>query len=137
MVKRYFLISTNVALLIVILFSISVLADENNVGRKIYFFTNSGACPCQQRACDRAKPVAAEIRKRLAENVEFVELDYALQPEKTQVLTQKYKLFTFPAFLVVDAEGNELFKSQGKFNKHVIIAALEELGVIKKIESGE
>jgi len=103
-------------------------AEKSPTGVKFYFIIDSGACPCQKRACDQAKPIVAQIRNRLRETIEYIEMDYGIEPETTQQFMRKHKLFTFPVILAMDENDIELYKAQGELDRQKIHAELEKLG---------
>ena len=106
-------------------------AEKSPAGVTFYFLIDSGACPCQKRACDQAKPIVAQIRNRLRETIEYIEMDYGIEPETTQQFMHKHKLFTFPVILALDENDTELFKAQGELDRQKIHAELEKLGLYR------
>ena len=124
-----------IGLAVLLISCLFVLAPFNSdAGEKpkvtLYFLIHSGACPCQQEACNFAKPIAAFVQAHLAAGVEYKELDYGTRPETVEPLQRQYKIFTFPAFLAIDANKTELLKIQGRMRRDDVLKKLFDQGLI-------
>ena len=119
-------------LLLSYLFIFSPLASDAGEKPKVtlYFLIHSGACPCQQRECTSAKPIASFVQTHAAAGVEYKELDFGTRPETVEPLLRQYKIFTFPAFLAVDANKTELLKIQGRIRRDDVLKKLLDAGLI-------
>ncbi|MCC6160511.1 MAG: hypothetical protein IT350_20850 [Deltaproteobacteria bacterium] len=114
------------------LFALAAVARAGDAKTMVYFFTHSSGCDCTKRECKLAEPIAAEIQTGLAAGFEYRHLDYGEQPETVKPLMEKYKLFSFPALLVVTPQGSSLYQAQGKLRRQDVLAKLREIGVVKE-----
>lgn len=110
--------------------ALAVPAENQPVKGTVYFLVHSGACPCQQEMCLMAKPIAAQIQARLAAGYEYKSLDYGVRPDAVDPLMRRYKIFSFPVILVLDADSQEVFKVQMKIDRNEVLKKLQDLGVI-------
>jgi len=133
MIKRIALVFLLVS--VVCMPSVSVIRAENPPPKiTLYFLIHSGACPCQQEYCRQAKPLGAFVQTHLAPGVEFKQLDYGEMPETVDPLIRQYKIFTFPAFLALDKDKQELLKIQGKMTRDSTLKKLFDQGLITGVE---
>ncbi len=112
------------------LVALAFSAESSSAKGTLYFLVHYGACPCQRDACTAATPIATQIKARLSPGYEYVTYDYGTRPETVGPIMRAHKLFSFPVILVLDANGNEVFKLQGKINRTEVLKRLGELGVI-------
>lgn len=82
-----------------------------------------GCKPCAYMA-----PIIDSLGKELAGKV-FVKF---YDVTENQDIAEQYKIMTIPTQVFLDAEGKELFRHIGVFEKAEILAKLKELGMLKE-----
>jgi hypothetical protein len=117
-------------LAIVVLFVLPAVADEPAPRATIHFLIDSSACPCVLEACARAAPLGDFVEVHLPADVEFKKYDYAFDSAQIEPLLRQYKIFTFPALIVLDREKKELAKFQGPLDGEEVLKKLRELKLI-------
>ncbi|HPQ69457.1 MAG TPA: hypothetical protein PKW95_10020 [bacterium] len=122
-----------VALTFVLLLALaaSAVVQAAGAGKTLYFLKHTMACPCTKKACQSAQPLADALPKQLVDGVTLVTSDFALAKDKTEALMKKYKIFAFPAFVLVDENDKVLYQVQGTFDNEDVLDKLTELGVVK------
>lgn len=82
-----------------------------------------GCKPCAYMA-----PIIDSLEKELAGKVVVKFYDVI----ENQAIAEQYKVMTIPTQVFLDAEGKELFRHIGVFEKAEILAKLKELGMLKE-----
>lgn len=82
-----------------------------------------GCMPCQYMA-----PIIDSLEKELAGKVVVKFHDVNRDP----TMAEKYQVKVIPTQVFLDADGNELFRHTGVFEKAEILAKLRELGMLKE-----
>ena len=76
-------------------------------------------------ACKLAKPVIDELKKEYGEKIEFIE--YSLNDPEQRAKADKYETRMVPAFIIMDSDGNEVFKHEGVLPKSVLEYQIKHL----------
>jgi thioredoxin 1 len=91
-------------------------------GRPILVDFGANSCiPCRQ-----LRPILDEIRKEKAGKVEVLVIDVY----KHQDLSREYKVQVIPTLVFFDANGNEVFRTQGFMPKAALLEHLAKIGVV-------
>jgi len=94
---------------------------------RVVYLTTSKACSCTLELCKAADGVVAlvfaDVRQPLLQR-----LDYARDKTTSRDYIRKYHLYTIPALLFLDAQGNLLWSAVGKLHKEEIIKQLNQFG---------
>ena len=109
----------------------SAAVQAAGAGKTLYFLKHTMACPCTKQACQTAQPLADKLPQQLADGVTLVTVDFAVAKDKAEVLMKKYKVFSFPAFVLVDNGDKVLYQVQGRFENDDVLAKLSELDAVK------
>lgn len=84
-----------------------------------------GSVGCQ--SCAYMTPIIEALEKELAGKVVVRFHDLAKQPE----LAERYQVMTIPTQIFLDANGKEIFRHIGIYEKSEILAKMKELGMLK------
>ncbi len=94
---------------------------------RVVYLTTSKACDCTLELCKAADGVVAQVftdaRQPLVQR-----LDYARDKTTARDYIRKYHLYTIPALLFLDAQGNLLWSAVGELRKEEIIEQLNQFG---------
>lgn len=91
-------------------------------GRPILVDFGANSCiPCRQ-----LRPILDEIRKEKAGKVEVLVIDVY----KHQDLSREYKVQVIPTLVFFDANGKEVFRTQGFMPKAALLEHLAKIGVV-------
>lgn len=80
------------------------------------------------KACKQMEPIIAALTEELSGKVDVTFTDVVKHPE----VAKQYDITTIPTQVFLDAEGKELFRHIGVFEKEEILAKLKELGMLKE-----
>ena len=80
------------------------------------------------KPCTYMAPIIDSLEKELAGKVVVKFYDVI----ENQAIAEQYKVMTIPTQVFLDAEGKELFRHIGVFEKAEILAKLKELGMLKE-----
>ncbi|MFH0809035.1 MAG: hypothetical protein V2A77_00975 [Pseudomonadota bacterium] len=101
-------------------------AQPIKLARVIYIIKGK-ACECTQKRCQAGDAVMAQVftgaRQRLV-----TRLDVSGEDSGAATYIQRYKVFTVPALLFLDAQGNLLWSAQGELSREEIVKKLGQLG---------
>lgn len=100
--------------------------DSADAGEGLPKLLELGSVGC--RPCEYMAPIIDSLEKELAGKVFVKFYDVSQNP----YIAQEYQIMTIPTQVFLDAEGNELFRHIGVFEKEEILAKLKELGMLKE-----
>lgn len=80
------------------------------------------------KPCEYMAPIIEDLEKELAGKVVVRFHDVAKRPE----LAERYQIMTIPTQIFLDANGKELFRHIGVYEKTEILAKMKELGMLKE-----
>ncbi len=80
------------------------------------------------KACKQMEPIIAALTEELRGKVDVSFTDVVKHPE----VAKQYEITTIPTQVFIDADGKELFRHIGVFEKEEILAKLKELGMLKE-----
>jgi thioredoxin 1 len=80
------------------------------------------------KPCEYMAPIIDSLEKELAGKVFVKFYDVSQNPH----IAQEHKIITIPTQVFLDADGKELFRHIGVFEKEEILAKLKELGMLKE-----
>ncbi|NSW58101.1 MAG: thioredoxin family protein [Armatimonadetes bacterium] len=98
-------------------------ADTGEQLPKLLELGSVGCKPCEYMA-----PIIDSLEKELAGKV-FVKF---YDVNENSAIAEQYQIMTIPTQIFLDAEGKELFRHIGVFEKEEILAKLKELGMLKE-----
>ena len=80
------------------------------------------------KPCEYMAPIIDSLAEELKGKVDVTFTDVAKAPD----VAKQYEIVTIPTQVFLDAEGKELFRHIGVFEKEEILAKLKELGMLKE-----
>jgi len=109
----------------ILFFSVLFLSCAGDAGKGSYkgSFVVKTTTTCG--ACKLAKPVIDELKKEYGEKIEFIE--YSLNDPEQRAKADKYETRMVPAFIIMDSDGNEVFKHEGVLPKSVLEYQIKHL----------
>ncbi|MBP8952884.1 MAG: thioredoxin family protein [Armatimonadetes bacterium] len=100
-------------------------SDEESTGA-LPALLELGSVGC--KPCEYMAPIIDSLTEELKGKVDVTFTDVAKEPD----VARKYKIITIPTQVFLDADGKELFRHIGVFEKEEILAKLKELGMLKE-----
>lgn len=101
-------------------------AEKPAEGKPLPKMLELGSVGC--KPCTYMAPIIDSLEKELAGKVVVKFYDVI----ENQAIAEQYKVMTIPTQVFLDAEGKELFRHIGVFEKAEILAKLKELGMLKE-----
>ncbi len=95
-------------------------------GKSLPTMLELGSVGC--KPCEYMAPIIEALEKELAGKVVVRFHDVAKRPE----LAERYQIMTIPTQVFLDANGKELFRHIGVYEKTEILAKMKELGMLKE-----
>lgn len=94
---------------------------------RVVYLTTTKACGCTLDLCKAADGIVAQVFADARQPL-LQRLDYARDKTTARDYIRKYHLYTIPALLFLDAQGNLLWSAVGELRKEEIIDQLKQFG---------
>ncbi len=121
--KKYFV------LLVVLILSINISAQNNNVKPKVTF-VELGSVNCIP--CKQMQPIMKSIEEKYSDQVKVVFYDVWKDDQKKYA--QQYGIKLIPTQVFLDARGKEFHRHEGFYPEEEIDKILQGKGLTKKIK---
>ena len=99
-------------------------APEQRLPR-LFEMNSSNCVPCEKMA-----PILAELQKNYAGKLQVEVSEVRIDSQRAQ----QFAIKDLPTQIFYDAEGKELFRHEGFFDKADILAKWKELGVLNEVK---
>lgn len=101
------------------------IPEPDNASKPLPKMLELGSVGCLP--CDIMEPIIAALKSELRAKVDIEFIDVAKHPE----VAEEHRIMTIPTQVFLDADGNELDRHIGVYEKEDILANMRKLGMIE------